>query len=787
MSAVSVMNDADVGIEGALAKAQAEGIVANFGRFLAFLDHVDGQPIELQALKVMSTAWEASYYAHVGTLTEAVRLLDQAEKSFTCPALYVIANPIVEAVASRSELGKWHKAGKGDGTTDSEIAHRTVLFIDIDAKRPKGTSATDAQVAKTADVAARILDKLAEHDVGSESVGLGHSGNGRSVFVALDSLPPAESTPTIKGILAALAVMFSGDGVEIDRSVHDPKRLVPAFGTSKKKGAASNAERPHRRTAFVGRAVFRVTVVQLGALLDGLRADLDDAGRVEVDKAMGVKPARGPSPAGTATSDPSTTFGESPFARANAVAVGDVLAWAGLLDGDQPVCPGCGESDGSTVAVVGNGLKCSHARCAAKGRAGFRTPVDIVAEAKSVSPRGAVEAMADHFGFDGFGRTKASPASPPGAPREVGPTLVQRIANLGVVRARLSTGIPTLDTSTRGGLPVGRVVGIGGAPGAGKTMLLAQLAIRWALEGVAVCFLASDEEAEGILIRWGQALGFDLDKLESGDAETKAQLREALAALPLLLLDAEDEDPPITIEVASARLRELRGDRAASVLMGDSIQTLAVEGIADVDNPRGRIDLVMRAAKRAAKRDGHLVLVSSELARGSYRSKNAAEQINDLAAFKESGSIEYLVSAGLVLRSVEGSSNLVDVTVPKNRIGRGAHAKAPFRLVLDFARATLTETELPAGTPDKTCADRDQQLRRAVVHAVATNPKLHSRNQIIGAIRDAGQRFREKDALDLLKRMEEVDRVLARADKRSGYAIVLPAAVGGAASQGGDE
>lgn len=42
-------------------------------------------------------------------------------------------------------------------------------------------------------------------------------------------------------------------------------------------------------------------------------------------------------------------------------------------EGDGHVrCPGCGEAD-KGVAIVGNGLKCQHARCAGKGvRAGSR-------------------------------------------------------------------------------------------------------------------------------------------------------------------------------------------------------------------------------------------------------------------------------------------------------------------------------------------------------------------------------------------------------------------------------
>src|SRR4051794_19174673 len=47
-------------------------------------------------------------------------------------------------------------------------------------------------------------------------------------------------------------------------------------------------------------------------------------------------------------------------------------------------------------------------------------------------------------------------------------TLAERAANLGVRGQRLPTGLATLDQATRGGPLTGRVISIGGAPGAGK-------------------------------------------------------------------------------------------------------------------------------------------------------------------------------------------------------------------------------------------------------------------------------------------------------------------------------
>jgi hypothetical protein len=183
-------------------------------------------------------------------------------------------------------------------------------------------------------------------------------------MLALDHIADEEVvSPLIRGLSAALSLCHSRSGqAEVDTSVVDRKRLGPFWGTTKRKGVPGHAERPHRRTAFVCTGGRRATADDLRALIDDCRAELGDEGNAAIDKAMGIRPPRtSPPPSGTSPT------GDGPWRRAKDVPIHDVLSWQGLLDGENPVCPGCGISDGSSVAVVGNGLKCSHARCAAKG------------------------------------------------------------------------------------------------------------------------------------------------------------------------------------------------------------------------------------------------------------------------------------------------------------------------------------------------------------------------------------------------------------------------------------
>lgn len=387
--------------------AQQEGLRPNAERFLAFLGR---GPIELQILGGRERYAE-NKYAHPKDAADAVRLIDLADNQKPT-GIYVLFNCPDEAVTARSEQGTWHPQKKGESTTDADVTARRALFIDVDWARARGTSSTDADCVKALEGAAAIFEMLREH-VPTESLGLGHSGNGGSVFVALNHL---EETPHVAGLVReALAVLhlrytdprIQGDknlrnGIEIDTSVCDAKRLCPAYGSTKRKGAAGNAERPHRRTAFIGStSPHRLSLSELEALVQKLRAPLTEEQREKVDRELGRKPASAPVRRAPASRARASSPEPDPFARANRVPIADVLSWLGLLDGDQPTCPGCKESDGSAVAVVGNGLKCLHNRCSSEGvKAGFRTVVDVVCTARRLEPIDAVRELGERFGFE---------------------------------------------------------------------------------------------------------------------------------------------------------------------------------------------------------------------------------------------------------------------------------------------------------------------------------------------------------------------------------------------------
>jgi P4 family phage/plasmid primase-like protien len=393
---MTLETDAAAAVECDLRIALASGLDHNFASWLRFVGWRPGTWLELQALGVPGRYGDRVCFAHANSVADATALLTRGER-LNASGLYTIANTINPAVATRATPRQWHDAKKGSSTSDRDIIHRRVVFIDVDCKRPSGTSATDAELARTIPVAAAVRAWFAAR-VGDGPLGSGASGNGRQLFIAFEETAESPELATlVRELVGAVAKRFSAPESPVDGGVVDAKRLVPAFGTTKRKGAPGIAERPHRLTAFVcAQEVSRVSVETLEKLLAELRSELGEAAkrpagtRVEPsddgedDEAWDV---RLPRPK------------EDRFALANATPFDAVAEALGLLVDGLLTCPGCKNTGG--VAAVGNGLKCHHQSCASKGvpgRPGFRTVVDVVAEAQSLSPSEAVDWVLVRFG-----------------------------------------------------------------------------------------------------------------------------------------------------------------------------------------------------------------------------------------------------------------------------------------------------------------------------------------------------------------------------------------------------
>jgi hypothetical protein len=250
------------------------------------------------------------------------------------------------------------------------------------------------------------------------------------------------------------------------------------------------------------------------------------------------------------------------------------------------------------------------------------------------------------------------------------------------------TDIAELDRLTDGGPVYGSRWYLLGAPDAGKTALLVQLADVYLDRGVAVGLLGVDEEPSDLVMRLAQRHGYTRAECERRTPETLSGVRLALEGLPLRLYDAA-----WTIERAAADLAAYAAELGTRALLGvDSIQTVTCATEDPQRSVRESVTARAWAIRAAAQRHRLIAIATSEMNRAAYRSVEAAEASDDLAAAKESGAIEFSARVLLALRSVAGEPDLVELRVAKNKHGpRGDK----IHLRLSRSRQTLVETEAP--------------------------------------------------------------------------------------------
>jgi hypothetical protein len=345
-----------------------------------------------------------------------------------------------------------------------------------------------------------------------------------------------------------------------------------------------------------------------------------------------------------------------------------------------------------------------------------------------------------------------------GCARTIPPTPSALVrATIGRPEYHVPTGIASLDRATRGGPIAGRVMVIGGAPDAGKTSLQVQIVVHAARRGHPSMLLAVDEDPMGLLYRVGQSLGGlaleDLERDVPGAREALARLLDD--EVPLLrVVDGSEA----TVEEAAEQLESLARNAPADrppVFGLDSLQTARVRGVSPVASHRERVDAVTGALRGLARR-GWLPIATSELSRAAYRSRDVRERIDPLAAFKESGSIEYAAGLALVLSSVEDEALLVDVTIAKNKRG----SREPFRLERSPSRATYREVAI---APDRDDDERASEVYAAtvgkVLQVIRGTRGLVSANDVVRAMKEAHMGSRRKAVQEAYRELLEQGRI----------------------------
>jgi hypothetical protein len=207
-----------------------------------------GDIIEIRALDVGRTQERAGVTYSGYFNFENSQAIAKAVQSLSgrAEAIYVILNRFDPALLARANNRL--QAKPKHTTTDADIVERRWLYIDVDAVRKAGISATgaehDAALARANCIRKFLADRGWPEPVDADS------GNGGHLLYRLPMLDLERAGQLVKLCLKALATRFSDSVAAVDESTATAARLCKLYGTEARKGD-SVPDRPHRRAKIL--------------------------------------------------------------------------------------------------------------------------------------------------------------------------------------------------------------------------------------------------------------------------------------------------------------------------------------------------------------------------------------------------------------------------------------------------------------------------------------------------------------------------------------------------------
>ena len=201
----------------------------------------DNELVEIRFLGNNKTA--SGYYKNIENLIRDVERLD-AEGKFQ---IYFTLNCIEESCYGREQCEKVVWKPKNT-TTDNDIKGRYWILIDLDPKRPSGTSSSNEEYEKAHYKAVDVYRYLM--DMGFYEPVVCSSGNGWHLLLPCKIGISTETNEVVNKFLKVLSMLFSDESIDIDVKVGNPARICKLYGTMAKKGT-NIPERPHRMARIV--------------------------------------------------------------------------------------------------------------------------------------------------------------------------------------------------------------------------------------------------------------------------------------------------------------------------------------------------------------------------------------------------------------------------------------------------------------------------------------------------------------------------------------------------------
>lgn len=204
----------------------------------------DNELFEIRILQ-KSGYMNSGYFNSIDTLVEELNKQDLRG----C-AVYITLNHLNSALTGREQFGKIiQNKTKTPTTSDNDVVGYEWIFIDLDPKRPTGTSSSDEELQKAKDLGNRIYHFM--ETIGFNKPLVAYSGNGVHLLYKIKMANDKTAQDLVKKCLETLSMLFSNDEIDVDTKNFNPSRICKLYGTMACKGRNSE-DRPHRISYIVG-------------------------------------------------------------------------------------------------------------------------------------------------------------------------------------------------------------------------------------------------------------------------------------------------------------------------------------------------------------------------------------------------------------------------------------------------------------------------------------------------------------------------------------------------------
>ena len=182
---------------------------------------------------------KAMYSGYFTNADDLMRAFDELRNFADCN-IYMSLNSINTACYDRIQKNRFEKNAKAT-TSDHDVVGYDWLMIDLDPKRPSGTSSTDEQIEKAKEQGNKIYQFM--RNLGFSKPLFANSGNGVHLLYRIRLKNSDENRKLIEMSLKTLNMLFASPEIDVDMKNFNQSRVCKLYGTTAQKGRIRTLDR----------------------------------------------------------------------------------------------------------------------------------------------------------------------------------------------------------------------------------------------------------------------------------------------------------------------------------------------------------------------------------------------------------------------------------------------------------------------------------------------------------------------------------------------------------------